>query len=242
MPRGWTTADVSVVMLEDRKLARLRHEAPDEGEGAIRSMLYVGLVLASWRDGERIPLAELSGVYTVSTERFEALRDVGLVDDKGRIPAKSWTGWNGPAEARRDQRRAAGKLGNESRWHRERDTERDSERMPDGIAASVNNRERIANGIPVRPSVRPTKDGTDGRSTPARAPASAPAREAPDAEHVPGCLDYSAHRTSHRWWPGIGWKCDICEKAKADADNDAGLSFREKVERAAARTHPEDPY
>lgn len=72
-----------------------------------------------------------------------------------------------------------------------------------------------------------------------RAHASAPARETPaPSPNQIRCSSYAEHRAEHRWWPGIGWRCQICERARTDADNDAGLTFSEKVRRASSTNDP----
>jgi hypothetical protein len=59
-----------------------------------------------------------------------------------------------------------------------------------------------------------------------------PPRNAPPIDpNAIECDEYQAHRGDHRWFPGIGWKCTVCERKRADAD----LTFSEKVARASER-------
>ena len=86
----------------------------------------------------------------------------------------------------------------------------------------------------------PARDPGDldpGEFDPMPSRSSVPHRADPSAIE---CTDYKAHQAEHRWHPGIGWKCLVCERAKADVD----LTFTEKVERARTRAAeaPDSPF
>ena len=76
--------------------------------------------------------------------------------------------------------------------------------------------------VPVRTPDR-VLTGTDGVTESSRARA----REGPDETAIE-CDDYQGHRSSHRWVPGVGWRCLACERVRAES----GLTFSERVVRA----------
>jgi len=127
-----TTLDHDPRFLHDAKIRRLRREAPNESEGAIRTLLYLGLRDASWFDGERLFIEDAETFYHATTERIDALRDVGLIDAEGRIPGRAWESWFGVARDRRAKQRAGGLLGNQRRHsHSDSPTESPSEQVSD---------------------------------------------------------------------------------------------------------------
>jgi hypothetical protein len=115
---GFRVADHDPRFLHDAKVRRLRREAPDDGEGAIRTLLYLALRDTSWHDGDRLQLEDADSPYEATPERTAALVSVGLIDGDRRIPAESWEGWFRPAWDRREKMRTAGREGNRKRWGR----------------------------------------------------------------------------------------------------------------------------
>lgn len=104
---GFATADVSVSLLDDdrvRKLARSVEEP--RVETAI--VVYLAVLLASWREGRRVAAEDAVPLW-LPLERLldadEDLRSVGLLDRRSKIPARAWSKWYDPVEARRDRNR-----------------------------------------------------------------------------------------------------------------------------------------
>ena len=111
-PDGFPTADVDVdVLADDRILAAVRQAGP------WAALAYLAVVTASWARGERstfqAAVDRLPRVYDVGDvdELEAALIAAGLLDDAGRIPASTWASWYEPAQARRLERREAGRRG-----------------------------------------------------------------------------------------------------------------------------------
>lgn len=77
------------------------------------------------------------------------------------------------------------------------------------------------------PSLRSGLASSSRSITHARVAASARARPDPSPEDI-DCDDYVGHKASRQWWgEDIGWRCQICEKRRADE----GPSFRERIAR-----------
>jgi hypothetical protein len=107
-PRGFLTADLSVLFLHDPKVRRLKRAGGPEAV-----LAYLDLVLSSWGDGTRLSVDDL-GEYPEPA--LEALASSPLTDEEGRLPLEVWEKWHGSAEARRDAREARGRRGAEARW------------------------------------------------------------------------------------------------------------------------------
>lgn len=113
---GFAIVDHAATFLHDVKLRRLRRTAPDEAEGAIRTLLYLSLRDSSWYEGERLSVEDADRPYEATDERIAALVAVGLIDDEHRIPESSWNDWFTPAHERRERMRKAGREGSLRRW------------------------------------------------------------------------------------------------------------------------------
>jgi hypothetical protein len=99
---GFLRADISVALLRDPKVRRVR--AMRGGDTAV--LTYLGIVLASWEAGERLTAAEAG-----ESARLTYLLEVGMLDAELRVPENVWEDWFGPAERRREARAEAGRLG-----------------------------------------------------------------------------------------------------------------------------------
>jgi hypothetical protein len=109
---GLGNADVDVDLLEDPKIRRLIRLNSDEATVTRAIVAYLATVLASWAEGERVPLADAVPLWISSPDDLQAkLVEVGLVEADGRIVEHAWTGWFGPAAQRRDDRRFEGMVG-----------------------------------------------------------------------------------------------------------------------------------
>lgn len=119
---GFTIADVSVAFLRDPKVRQLRAVGLDGGAAIL---IYLGIVLSSWEHGERLTLAESDVPFTATAKRIAMLRDVGMLDVELRIPEVIWGAWFGPAQARKLERRQAGRRGGQAKARNARATSND---------------------------------------------------------------------------------------------------------------------
>jgi len=110
---GFDVADVATGHLDDPKVKALwRAVAPDQDRMSRALTLHLSVLLASWRQGARVTVAEAVPVWLdPDAELVATLQAVGLLDRTGKLPVRSWKGWFGPAWDRREKRRAAGALG-----------------------------------------------------------------------------------------------------------------------------------
>jgi len=98
---GFAVADVDTGLMSDPKVVRLAKRHPTVAGEAMAA--YVATVLASWKAGDRVTVEDAVPVWLQTHEA--ALRDVGLLDDEGKVPVSVWDGWYGPARGRRDAKR-----------------------------------------------------------------------------------------------------------------------------------------
>lgn len=109
---GFPIADVDVRLLDDAKFRALWRRLRDPGGMYQATTLYLSVILASWSAGERVTLNEAVPTWADPYEGIVAeLEAVGLIDADGRLPEHAWDGWFGPAHARREERREAGRRG-----------------------------------------------------------------------------------------------------------------------------------
>lgn len=107
---GFTIADIDTRYFYDRKMKALGRTYPDLFAPA--AVAHMGILLASWACGERVPAIDGWPEFLPwSQPVLDALKDVGLLDRSGRLPAKTWIEWFGPAFERREKRRSAGAVG-----------------------------------------------------------------------------------------------------------------------------------
>lgn len=116
---GFTIADVSVAFLRDPKVRQLRARGL---EGGAAVLIYLGVVLSSWEHGERLTLSESDTPFPATPKRVAMLREVGMIDPDGRIPGAIWAAWFGPAQARKQERREAGRRGGQAKARNARAT------------------------------------------------------------------------------------------------------------------------
>lgn len=100
---GFTRADVDTGLFADPKVVRLARHVRDPQRVAAATCLYVGLVLASWKAGERVTLEESAPAWFLEPvdELQTVLLAADLVDTDGRIPVHAWSSWYEPARERR---------------------------------------------------------------------------------------------------------------------------------------------
>jgi hypothetical protein len=111
---GFRTADIDTGLLDDSKMRALwralRHTGDSMSDAVV---VYVAVVLASWRTGERVTADDAMPHY-VNPEGLHELLDemvaVDLLDSEYRIPLHVWTRWYGPAYARTEAKRGGGRI------------------------------------------------------------------------------------------------------------------------------------
>jgi len=97
---GFDRMDVATSIADDRKFRQLGRRHPELLGAA--GWAYVGLLAASWREGQRLTLEEAWPVLLPDDPAVSAaLLEAGLVDDDQRIPWHAWEGWFGAASERR---------------------------------------------------------------------------------------------------------------------------------------------
>lgn len=81
-------------------MRRLAQRLRDDGAFGCAVFVWMATLLGSWREGRRLTASEAESWVPATEERIGALRDVGLLDDEGRIPAHAWDRYYGPAHDR----------------------------------------------------------------------------------------------------------------------------------------------
>jgi hypothetical protein len=109
---GFTVADIDSSYLEDAKMRALWQRLRDPALMAQAVVLHKATLLASWRHGERVTVAESAPTWLpVNAELVEHLVAVRLLDKVGKVSPTSWRHWFGAANDRRAKRRDAGQKG-----------------------------------------------------------------------------------------------------------------------------------
>lgn len=113
---GFAIMDVSTSIHEEPKFRRLSRRHPDLIAAAF--FAYVSTMAESWRHGERVSIEDAwPSLIPYNAAVVSALRRYSLIDRRGCIGDETWEHWFGPAFARREAARAAGREGNRRRWH-----------------------------------------------------------------------------------------------------------------------------
>ncbi len=147
---GFTVADVATGLLDDPKVKALWRDLRDQGRMGHALALHMATLLASWRQGSRVRVDEAAPVWMeCDAELVAALVKVRLLDRQGRLPVRSWDGWFGPANSRREARREAGRTGGMASGRRR------------GTTVEARLKQPLTVAEPDRPSVRPS-----GRTVP----------------------------------------------------------------------------
>jgi hypothetical protein len=160
---GFPHADIAVGFLRDVKIRRLRQY----GDEQATTLLYLAVVLSSWEMGYRLTVDEADTSVPVTPERTTALQAVGLLDAKGKVPARVWEAWFRPAWDRREKRRTGGIEGARRRWHPDREpdsewvTQWDSQSAPEYQSSKQSNKPSVT----PRASDFPDKSRTDDART-----------------------------------------------------------------------------
>ena len=139
---GFAVADIDSGYLEDAKMRELWQRIRDEDRMARAVLLHKATLLASWRHGERVTVAQASPTWlTVDADLVGHLKAVRLLDRDGRVSRASWSHWFGAACARRDAKREAGRAGGLARARNK------------ASGATAEPQQRSGSAQPVRPSV-----------------------------------------------------------------------------------------
>lgn len=146
---GFAIADVDSSYFDDAKLRDLWRRLKDESAMARAVCLHLSTLVASWRQGERVTLAQAAPLWLDDDAELVAhLQACDLLDAECRVPSDAFDRWFGAAVARRDVRRSAGRAGGLASA-KQRSTNRE---------ATVE--QPLTPAEPVRPSVRPTDKPT----------------------------------------------------------------------------------
>jgi hypothetical protein len=155
---GFPIADIDTGYFDDAKLKDLWQLLRDPARMALAVVLHKATVLASWRQGCRVTVAQACPLWmTVDADIQEALVTVKLLDRAGRLPFASWNEWFLPAQNRRKIRREAGRLGGLASGRGRATSTTDGEASP---------KQPLTDAEPVRPTVPtvPTDRTEDARA------------------------------------------------------------------------------
>jgi hypothetical protein len=109
---GFAIADVDTGLLDDAKVRALWRLLGEPTAMCHALTIREAVLLASWREGHRVTAETSAPVWLpLPTTLLDALVTVGLLDRSHRMPRRSWDSWFGPAYARREERREAGRRG-----------------------------------------------------------------------------------------------------------------------------------
>lgn len=112
---GFAIMDLSSDYVNDPKWRRLHRAHPELYPAAF--VAYTATLCESWKAGRRVPLEDAwPAILPYDAAVVDALVQVGFLDRKGLIVTRSWEGWFGPANRRREAAREAGREGNAKRW------------------------------------------------------------------------------------------------------------------------------
>jgi hypothetical protein len=169
---GFAVADMDSGYFEDAKMRDLWQRLRDPDQMARATCLHTAVLLASWRQGERVTVAQACPLWlALEPVLIETLKAAKLLDRTGKIPHASFTQWFGAAFARREIRREAGRMGGQASGFARSAQRKRKPKQPstDGKATvqqPLNQPSTVAE--PVRPSVRPTEptEPTGGNPAP----------------------------------------------------------------------------
>lgn len=112
---GFAVMDVSSDYVNDPKWRKLHRAHPELLPAAF--LAYTATMGESWKAGRRVSVEDAWPVLLpYDAAVVAALREVAFLDRRGLIVSRSWDGWFGPAQRRRQASREAGREGNARRW------------------------------------------------------------------------------------------------------------------------------
>lgn len=144
---GFAVMDVSTSILDDEKFKKLARYSPDHIGTAVTG--FLATLSASWRHAKRVQIEDAWPAF-MPFDRLaaDALIHCKLLDKTGRIPAKPWNGWFGPARKRREVTR--------DRWDRYNAKRRGTSTNDDAATALAPRGNDAVTATPVRQSVSPS--------------------------------------------------------------------------------------
>jgi hypothetical protein len=146
---GFAVADVDSSYFDDAKMRDLWNALGNPDRMARAICLHESTVLASWRAGCRVTVAQAVPLWlAVDPELVDALRKAKLLDRAGKVPAASWDDWFGAAYSRREARRESGRIGGIASAQRRA--------LPGEATPKRRRKQPLSVAEPVRPSVRPS--------------------------------------------------------------------------------------
>jgi hypothetical protein len=109
---GFAVADMDSGYFDDAKMRDLWHALNDADRMARAICLHSATLLASWRQGCRVTVAQAIPLWLpADADLVTALKVAKLLDRYGKIPPESWQRWFGAAYSRREVRRESGRAG-----------------------------------------------------------------------------------------------------------------------------------
>lgn len=109
---GFPVADMDSAYFDDAKMRDLWQRLHDADRMARAVILHAATLLGSWRQGERITVAQATPLWMgADAELVADLKAVKLLDRAGKIPTSGWNQWFGTAYKRREARREIGRAG-----------------------------------------------------------------------------------------------------------------------------------
>lgn len=119
---GFARADVDTSLFDDRKVRKLLRALGGDPRATRDAIgLYVGVLLASWREDYRQTLEEGAPLLWTSEDieaYAPALCGTGWLDSDGRVPEETFARWTEPARVRS----AKGRAGAAARWSDRQDS------------------------------------------------------------------------------------------------------------------------
>lgn len=156
---GFEVADTDTGLMSDPKVVALARSLRDTGQTFAALGVYEAVLLASWKQGERLTAEESLPGWALDPvdDEIVALIETGLLDAEHRIPEAAWDKWFGTAFGRRQEKRDLAAAGGRATAAKTRGgTPSTTPSGAPGITPPS-----TAPGA-VRPSVRPPRPGRDG--------------------------------------------------------------------------------
>jgi hypothetical protein len=111
---GFTVMDVSTDIVNDPKFRRLHRQNPEHLVAGF--LAYMATMGESWKAGRRVCATDAwPALLPFDQAVIGSLIAADLLDSKGQLPARAWTGWFGPADTRRKATRERWRRANEKR-------------------------------------------------------------------------------------------------------------------------------
>ena len=209
---GFAVADVDSGYFDDAKMRDLWHALKDADRMARAICLHSATLLASWRQGCRVTVAQAIPLWLpADADLIAALQVAKLLDHYGKIPSESWKRWFGAAYGRREVRRESGRAGGLAAAQRralpgEHPPKRAQRRYS---VAPASPEQTTSPAEPVRPSV----------------PTVPTVRADTNADGLP-LMDEDATTPAYRWLAGHGAYLDPNGAGKLQTDLDRLVEIR----------------